>query len=144
VIEKEIALPKRDSAIEGRILLAEDEEAVLEFERDVLVGAGASVVPITGSADLKARMLTQVFDGFVLSGAFAALKAPEIYKWLAEKSAGAEKRVLFTFSTMIEPEVRTFLQDHNVPFLVKPFEVSDLIAAARKLTHKAQAAVAAD
>jgi two-component system NtrC family sensor kinase len=144
VIEKEIALPKRDSAIEGRILLAEDEEAVLEFERDVLVGAGASVVPITGSADLKERMLTQVFDGFVLSGAFAAWKAPEIYKWLAEKSAGAEKRVLFTFSTMIEPEVRTFLQDHNVPFLVKPFEVSDLIAAARKLTHKAQAAVAGD
>jgi two-component system NtrC family sensor kinase len=144
VVEKEIAVPKRDSAIEGRILLAEDEEAVLEFERDVLVGAGASVVPIAGSADLKERMLTQVFDGFVLSGAFASWKAPEIYKWLAEKSAGAEKRILFTFSTMIEPEVRTFLQDHNVPFLVKPFEVSDLIAAARKLTHKAQAAVAGD
>jgi len=144
VVEKEIALPKRESALEGRILLAEDEEAVLEFERDVLVGAGASVVPVNGSGDLKERMLTQVFDGFVISGAFSSWKAPEIYKWLAEKSPGAEKRVMFTFSTMIDPEVRSFLQEHNVPFLVKPFEVSDLISAARKLTQKTQAATAGD
>jgi hypothetical protein len=75
-----------------------------------------------------------------LSGAFVAWKAPEIYKWLAEKSPGAEKRVLFTFSTMIDSEIRTFLQDHKIPFLVKPFEVSDLITAARKLTQKSQAA----
>jgi two-component system, NtrC family, sensor kinase len=138
--EKEIAPPKRETALEGRILLAEEEEAVLEFERDVLVGAGASVVAINGNTDLKERILTQPFDAFVLSGAFAAWKAPDIYKWLAEKSPGAEKRVLFTFSTMIDPEIRTFLQDHKIAFLVKPFEVSDLIAAARKLTQKSQAA----
>jgi two-component system NtrC family sensor kinase len=139
-VEKEAAPAKRETALEGRILLAEEEEAVLEFERDVLVGAGASVVPVSGNHDLKERMLTQPFDAFVVSGAFASWKAPEIYKWLAEKSPGAEKRVLFTFSTMIDPEIRTFLQDHNIPFLVKPFEVSDLIAAARKLTQRSQAA----
>src|SRR5689334_4096086 len=107
--------------------LFRSEEAVLEFERDVLVGAGASVVPVNGSADLKERMLTQLFDAFVLSGAFPSWRAPEIYRWLAEKSPGAEKRVLFTFSSVMEPEIRTFLQEHKVPFLVKPFEVSDLI-----------------
>ena len=32
------------SVIEGSVLLVEDEEAVLEFERDVLAGAGAKVV----------------------------------------------------------------------------------------------------
>ena len=36
--------PRRDAAIAGRILLAEEEEAVLQFEHDVLVGAGAEVV----------------------------------------------------------------------------------------------------
>jgi len=33
-----------EGAIHGRVLLVEEEEAVLEFERDVLAGAGASVV----------------------------------------------------------------------------------------------------
>ena len=35
-----VTCSRREMAIEGRILLVEDEEAVLEFERDVLVGAG--------------------------------------------------------------------------------------------------------
>src|SRR5207302_2508050 len=38
-----IARP-REEVIGGRVLLVEEEEAVLEFERDVLAGAGASVV----------------------------------------------------------------------------------------------------
>src|SRR5689334_24850866 len=57
--------------------LFRSEEAVLEFERDVLVGAGASVVPVNGSADLKERMLTQLFDAFVLSGAFPSWRRSE-------------------------------------------------------------------
>ena len=38
------APPQREGAIQGRVLLVEEEEAVLEFERDVLTGAGATVV----------------------------------------------------------------------------------------------------
>ncbi len=34
-------------ALDGRILVVEDEESVLEFERDVLEGAGAKVVDRT-------------------------------------------------------------------------------------------------
>ena len=39
-----VAAPRREGAIQGRVLLVEEEEAVLEFERDVLTGAGANVV----------------------------------------------------------------------------------------------------
>jgi DNA-binding response OmpR family regulator len=35
---------------------------------------------------------------------------------------------------------RAFLQENNVPCLVKPFEVAELIAQARRLLQKAQAA----
>jgi DNA-binding response OmpR family regulator len=36
--------------------------------------------------------------------------------------------------------LRAFLQDNNIPYLVKPFEVAELITQARKLLQKAQAA----
>ena len=39
-----------------------------------------------------------------------------------------------------EPETRSFLQEKNVASLVKPFEVADLIAQARRLLPKALAA----
>jgi DNA-binding response OmpR family regulator len=49
--------------------------------------------------------------------------------------------VLYTFSTGVEPnDGRTFLQENSVPYLVKPFEVAELISQARKLLQKAQAA----
>jgi DNA-binding response OmpR family regulator len=49
--------------------------------------------------------------------------------------------VLFTFSNSPSDE-RAFLQQNNVPYLVKPFEVAELITQARKLLQKAHAAAA--
>jgi hypothetical protein len=67
----EPALPasSRKSVIEGSVLLVEDEEAVLEFERDVLAGAGARVVTLMNGDEVKARLIGHVEVG----RAFAAL-----------------------------------------------------------------------
>ena len=54
-----------------------------------------------------------------------------------------EGHILFTFASGVEPaDGRTFLQENNVPYLVKPFEVAELIAQTRKLLQKAQAVAA--
>src|SRR5271157_6613722 len=53
--------PRREGAIQGRVLLVEEEEAVLEFERDVLTGAGANVVTACKSEDVKTRLLSEPF-----------------------------------------------------------------------------------
>ncbi len=141
----ETALPaaSRKSVIEGNVLLVEDEEAVLEFERDVLAGAGAKVVTLVSGDEVKARLLQESFDAMIIDGKMAnGWNAPDVYRWIAENRPGLEKHLMFTFSTLLEPEIRSFLHDNNVPYLVKPFEVSDLIAQARRLLQKTQAAVA--
>jgi hypothetical protein len=67
--------------------------------------------------------------------------AKESYPWLKENCAGMQGHVLYTFSNGVEPtDGRTFLQENNIPYLVKPFEVAELISQARKLLQKAQAA----
>ena len=134
--------PARESAIAGRLLLAEDEESMLEFERDLLVGAGAEVTIIKRRDEIKDRLLVETFDAVIVNGKPNGLTAPDIYRWLAEQRPGMEKHILFTFSTIIEPETRDFLEANNVPFLVKPFEVGNLIAAARKAMQKTQVAAA--
>ncbi|HKD01993.1 MAG TPA: ATP-binding protein [Terriglobales bacterium] len=139
----ESAVPpqRREFAIAGRILLVEDEEAVLEFERDVLTGAGAQVTALMNAEEVKSRVGNEPFDALIINGKMpGGWGAQEVYRWLAEKAPGMEKQVLFTFSSVPEPETRTFLQENNVPSLAKPFEVADLIAQARRLLPKAQAA----
>ena len=139
-----VIAPKREGAIQGRVLLVEEEEAVLEFERDVLIGAGASVVTASKSEDVKTRLLSEPFDAVIMSGKMPAdWNAKEAYAWLTQHCPGMESHLLFTFSNGVEQgDERTFLQENNIPYLVKPFEVADLISQARRLLQKAHAATA--
>jgi two-component system NtrC family sensor kinase len=139
-MEKTLPAPHRDLAINGRILLAESEAAVLEFERDVLTGAGASVLTAASSEELKSHLAEQPFDAVILDGAMPGnASLPELHQWIVETRSGLEKHLLVTFSSAAELEMRNFLQENNVPTLLKPFEVADLIMQTRLLLQKSQA-----
>lgn len=136
------ALRQHDGAISGRVLLVEEEEAVLEFERDVLAGAGAEVVTAQNGADAKTRLQSEQFDAIILNGKMPEQwGAQESYPWIKQNCPTMQGHVLYTFSAGVEPtDGRAFLQEHTVPYLVRPFEVAELISQARKLLQKALAA----
>ena len=135
--------PRREFPVTGRVLLVEDEEAVLEFERDVLVGAGAQVTTSMSMEDTRAQLRKEDFDVVVINGRMpGGLGVQQIYEWVAANCPGMENALLFTFSSVTDPETRSFMQEHNVASLAKPFEVADLIAHVRSLSQgqgKAQA-----
>src|ERR1700692_1371597 len=136
-----VAAPRREGAIQGRVLLVEDEDAVLEFERDVLAGAGATVVTARTSQDVKTRLLSEPFDALIMNGNMPGQwSTKEACEWLQAHCPGMETHVLFTFSNGVDPgDGRAFLRENNVASLVKPFEVAELIAQARRLLHQTQA-----
>jgi PAS domain S-box-containing protein len=145
VIEAEpvTTVSRREMAIEGRVLLLEDEEAVLEFERDVLVGAGAQVVALMSVDEAKSRLRAETFDAVIMNGRMpGGWSALDAHRWIGVACPGLEKKLLFTFSNVAEPDVKNYLQSNGVASLVKPFEVVDLISQARRLLQKTQAAIA--
>ena len=135
-------LRQHEGAISGRVLLVEEEEAVLEFERDVLAGAGAEVVTAQNGADAKTRLQSEQFDAIILNGKMPEQwGAKESYPWIKQNCPTMERHILYTFSAGVEPtDGRAFLQESDVPYLVRPFEVAELISQARKLLQKALAA----
>src|ERR1700757_1183772 len=143
VIEPEpvIVGSKRETALEGRVLLVEDEEAVLEFERDVLAGAGAQVVALMNVEEAKSRLRAESFDAVIMNGRMpGSWTAIDAHRWVGVACPGLEKKMIFTFSTIAETETKNYLQANGITSLVKPFEVVDLIAQARRLLQKTQAA----
>ena len=139
--EKALPAAHHEAGFEGRVLVAEDEEAVMEFERDVLVGAGAQVVTVTSVDELKERVTKEQFDAVIVANNLHdGWTVPEAFQWLEKNAPGLEKHALFTFSTVGDAETRTFLQERNVPSLVKPFEMADLIVQVRRLLQKVHAA----
>jgi two-component system NtrC family sensor kinase len=139
-----LAPPKREGALRGRVLLVEDEEAVLEFEREVLAGAGADVVTASTSEDVKTRLLSEPFDAVIMNGKMPAdWHAKDAFAWLQENCPDMVGHILFTFSDgLAQGEESAFLRENNILHLVKPFEVGDLIMQARRLLQKARAAAA--
>lgn len=132
---------KRDGALHGSILLVEDEEAVLDFERDVLAGAGAQITTLANFAKAKTALGNQTFDAVIINGRMpGAGSVQQTHSWITENCPALARHLLFTFSSLVEPDIRSFLEENHVPFLVKPFEVSDLIANARRVLTKARAA----
>ena len=141
---EKVAPRSHDGAVHGRVLLVEEEEAVLEFERDVLAGAGANVVTAKTSQDVKTRLLSEEFEAVIMAGKMPGdWNAKESFTWIKENCPTMAGHVLFTFSNGVEQsDGRAFLQENSVPSLVKPFEVAELISQARKLLQKTQAASA--
>jgi two-component system NtrC family sensor kinase len=136
-VPETVEATRRESVLRGRILLVEDEEAVLEFERDVLVGAGADVTTSMSIEDTQNRLRNGHFDVVVMNGRMpGGCTAREMHDWIAQHCPGLEKGLLLTFSTVIDEETRTFLQEHGVPALAKPFEVADLITQVRALSQR--------
>jgi len=133
-----------EGAVHGRVLLVEEEESALEFERDVLAGAGATVVTARTSHDVKNLLLSETFEALIMAGKMPGdWNAKESYAWLQKNCPGMATRVLFTFSNGVEQgDGRAFLQENSIPYLVKPFEVGELISQARRLLQKPQAAAA--
>ena len=91
---------------------------------------------------MKTRLLSEPFDAVIMSGKMPGeWNAKEAYPWLRKNCPDMESHVLFTFSNGVEQgDGRAFLQENNVPYLVKPFEVAELISQARRLLVSAQAA----
>ncbi len=130
---------RREPVLSERVLLVEDEEAVLEFERDVLAGAGAEVQTSMSVEDSRERLRNGNFDVIVMNGRMpGGLSVQEIYEWIAANCAGMEKKLLLTFSSMLDERSRDFLHEHGVRVLSKPFEVGDLINQVRTLAQKSK------
>jgi len=111
----------------------------LEFEREVLAGAGADVVAASDSEKARSSMDDGGVDALVLNGSMPdGWGAVQIHGWLSQHHPGMLGKVLFTFSTL-DGETQTFLEQNRISYLVKPFDVADLIAGSRKLLQKAMA-----
>ena len=127
--------------LSGRILLLDDEEPVLEFEREVLRGAGADVVAFLNGEDAMTRLRSESFDAIILDGKMPGGHAGvDMYEWIRVNRPGLEKRVILAVSNPSDPDIQALTQQHGVPILAKPFDVSDLVSATRRVLQKARAA----
>ncbi|HLW52397.1 MAG TPA: PAS domain S-box protein [Candidatus Angelobacter sp.] len=140
VSERDRIVARRESRLEGRVLLLDDEEAVLDFEREVLKAAGLDVTAVTTGAEAIRLMQEEEFDAILLDSKIPGeWSSEDVYRWIAQERTSLLTRTVLVLSNVSDPSVRKFVEATHILCLVKPFEVSDLLAVSRRVLRRVKA-----
>jgi PAS domain S-box-containing protein len=144
VTERDRIVARRESRLEGTVLLVDDEEAVLDLEREVLSAAGLKVVTaISGAEAVEFLKKAEDFDIVLLDSKIpGSLSSEDVFRWIEQNRTELVSRTVLVLSNVSDPSVRVFVDATKLLCLVKPFEVADLLAMARRVLRRAKAASA--
>ena len=143
VTERERIVARRESRLEGNVLLVDDEEAVLDFGREVLSAAGLQVVTVPSGAEAVESLKHEDFDILLLDSKIPGTWSSEqVFEWLQQNRPELVPRTVFVLSDISDLGVRAFVDATKIFCLVKPFEVSDLLAVVRRALRRVRAASA--
>jgi PAS domain S-box-containing protein len=141
VTERDRIVARRESRLEGSVLLVDDEEAVLDFEREVLTAAGMKVAIATSGEKAVDYLKSEDFDIVFLDSKIPGRWSSEdVFRWMEKHRPELAPRTVLVLSNVSDPSVRTFVDATKILCLVKPFEVSDLLAVARRVLRRVKAA----
>ncbi len=143
VTERDRIVARRQPQLQGRVLLVDDEEAVIEFEREVLAASGLEVVTAVSGAQALECMRADAFDAVFLDSKIPGQSSSEdVYRWIESDRPELLSRTVLVLSNVSDPGVKAFVEETRIFCLVKPFEVADLLAVARRVMRRARAAMA--
>jgi two-component system NtrC family sensor kinase len=117
----------------GRVLLVDDEEAVLELEREILHGRCLSVKTVRSGREAQEHLDREPVDLVITD-----LKMPgdvtgwDLYHWISQRHPELAGRVVFTMSDARTEEIAALLEESGCPFLQKPFEVEKFLGMVRQ------------
>ncbi len=109
-----------------KILVVEDEPAICDVCRRVLVSEGFEV-DIAANGKIAQEMLEQKqYDLCLFDIRTPAMNGKELYQWLKEKHPQLASRVIFTTGDVMSGDTQNFLEQATRPFLPKPFTPDEL------------------
>lgn len=141
VTENDRIVARRESRLEGNVLLVDDEEALLDFEREVFVAAGLSVVTTDNGARAIELLQEQDFDAVFLDSKIPGTwSSQDVYRYIEQERPHLVTKTVLVLSDVSDPDVKSFVDSTGILCLVKPFEISDLLTIARRVMKRARAA----
>jgi two-component system NtrC family sensor kinase len=113
-----------DLPIAGRVLLVDDEESVLELEKEILQSRRLTVLTARSGKEAMEVLQNESVDLIVTD-----MKIPGeitgrlLYQWIRDQRPQLAPRVVFTMSDANDEDSRDLFESSGCPYVQKPFEV---------------------
>jgi PAS domain S-box-containing protein len=123
-------------AAAGKVLLVDDEEDVLQLEREILISHGLSAKTARSAGEaieiLKRTPVDAVVADMKMPGDLSTL---DLYCWIGNHRPELATHVAFTASDPTSGKVAEQLRSSGCTVLAKPFRIEEFWLAVQKLLH---------
>jgi len=116
----------------GRILVVEDEPAISQVCRRVLVKEGFEVDSAINGEVAQDMLRKKDYDLILIDVRTPVMNGKEFYQYISEKCGKLVDRVVFTTGDVIGGDTKKFLERSGRPFLPKPFTPDELKTIVRE------------
>ena len=115
-----------EAPVLGKVLLVDDEESVLELEREILQSRRITVLTARSGKEaievLQGESVDMVVTDMKMPG---EISGRALYQWIREHRSSLASRVAFTMSDADDAGSREFFESFGCPNIQKPFEVEN-------------------
>jgi len=129
-------------AVRGRVLVVEDEPTVAGLIADVLRDEGLEVLSLLDSRRALEQAMQGGFDLVVCDLKMPELDGRRFYESLVDAGSPLQRRIIFVTGDTLTRHALSFLQEHRLPYLAKPFRVEELRCAVGRILNRARAQAA--
>jgi PAS domain S-box-containing protein len=118
------AIRAYDAPIVGRVLLVDDEESVLELEKEILQSRRLTVLTARSGKEAMEVLQRESVDLVVTDMKMPGeISGRMLYHWIRDQRLPLEQRVVFTMSDANDEDARDLFESSGCPYIQKPFEV---------------------
>jgi len=110
----------------GRILVVEDEPAIGAMCRSILTAEGFEVDIAPNGRMAQGMIEENEYHLCLLDMLMPRMDGQEFYEWLLEKHPQMADLVVFTTGSVIDADIRAFIEKSGRRFLPKPFLPDEL------------------
>ena len=110
----------------GSILVVDDEPQLAELLAELLAAAGHEVSTAGGGEEALSLLGSGHWDLVLCDLRMPGMDGPTLYREVARRHAGMERRFVFLTGDTMSPDARRFLEDSACPHLAKPFELAEV------------------
>ncbi|MFZ3199789.1 MAG: ATP-binding protein [Candidatus Acidiferrales bacterium] len=118
----------------GKVLLVDDEEAVLHLEQEILQAHGVAVATARSPQEAIELLKRESVDAAVMDMKMPGeISTTALFGWIEENRPELAMRMIFTASDAAGAEAACMLQKSGCPLLPKPFHIEDFWNAVHKV-----------
>ncbi|MDH3785275.1 MAG: response regulator [Acidobacteriota bacterium] len=112
-----------------RILVVDDEAAIIELLRDVLTGQGYEVDSATIAEEALDLVHDTIYDAAIVDFNLPDMNGVTLHRQIRQMDEELGDKTLFTSGMMQSEKNIGYYSAHGMGFLTKPFEVQDVLDA---------------